>query len=147
MANSFQCRVITPQDKILDDEATQAILPAWDGLLGILPGRAPLVTRLGAGELRLEFPNTGGSDGGSRTYYVESGFARMVDNSLEILAEVAIPAEQLQETEAKAELAEAEARTTDGLSADDAERVRLERERARAKLRVAQGFRERGRAI
>ena len=39
---SFQCTVVTPEQQILDETVTQVILPAHDGQMGILTGRAPL---------------------------------------------------------------------------------------------------------
>ena len=54
-ANSFQCRLITPTAKVLDEAVVYASVPAWDGLMGVLPNRAPIVAKLGLGELRLQF--------------------------------------------------------------------------------------------
>lgn len=144
---SFNCRVITPEAKILDEAVVQAILPAWDGQMGFLVDRAPVVTKLGIGELRLDFPDSGGSEGGSRSYFVEDGFAHMIGNNLTILAGAAIPEERLSESEAQAELAEALARRTDDLPPQEAEKVRRQRERAQAKVSMARAFRARGSSI
>ena len=46
---SFQCTVVTPEQQVLDETVTQAILPAHDGQMGILTGRAPLLVKLGVG--------------------------------------------------------------------------------------------------
>jgi F-type H+-transporting ATPase subunit epsilon len=144
---SFNCRVITPEAKILDEVVVQAILPAWDGQMGFLVDRAAVVTKLGIGELRLDFPDSGGSEGGSRSYFVEDGFAHMIGNNLTILAGAAIPEERLSESEAQAELAEALARRTDDLPPQEAEKVRRQRERAQAKVSMARAFRARGSSI
>ncbi|MBX3357737.1 MAG: ATP synthase F1 subunit epsilon [Phycisphaeraceae bacterium] len=144
---NFECRLITPEAKVFDQAATAAVLPAWDGSMGILPNRAPIVAKLGAGEMRLDFPDQGDSKGGSRSFYVEGGFIRMAGNTLTILATKAIPAEKMSESTAQAELAEAEARRADPSDQAAVAKVRLERERARHKLRVARGFRNRGGGI
>ncbi len=146
-SKSFNCRVITPEAKILDEAVVQAVVPAWDGQMGFLVDRAPIVTKLGTGELRLDFPDSGESKGGSRSYFVEDGFAHMVGNNLTILAGAAIPEERLSESEAQAELAEALARNTEGLSPEEADKVRRDRERAQAKVYMARAFRARGGAI
>jgi F0F1-type ATP synthase epsilon subunit len=109
------------------------------------------VAKLGPGELRVDFPpGEGPKDfgGGSRAYYVEGGFAHMVKNELTLLASKAIPAESLTESEAQAELSEAMARKTEGVT-DRAvvERIRLDRERATAKLRAARRFKSGGSGI
>ena len=146
-SKSFNCRVITPEAKILDEAVVQAVIPAWDGQMGFLVDRAPVVTKLGIGELRLDFPDSGGSEGGSRSYFVEDGFAHMVGNNLTILAGAAIPEERLSEAEAQAELAEALARRTEDATPAEAEKIRRDRERAQAKVFMAKAFKARGGAI
>ena len=89
------------------------------------------------GELRVDFP---GGAGGSRTFFVDDGFAQMVGNHLTILAASAIDAEKLTESEAQAELSAANARRTEGESESVVARIRKERNRATAKLRVARSF-------
>lgn len=101
---SFRCRLVTPTASLVDDKVTYASIPAYDGLMGFLPGRAPILTRLGAGELRLDFADSDKGEGGTRSYFVDGGFVRMSEDRLTILAERAIPREQLTATDAEAEL-------------------------------------------
>lgn len=123
-----------------------ASVPAWDGLFGVMPGRAPLVAELGVGELRLDFAQ-GGGKGGSRSFVIDEGFAHIVANRLTILAKRAVPAESITAAEAQAELAEATARQPGGDTpsrrAAEAEAIRRERAFAQAKVRASAG----GRAI
>ena len=49
----LQCVIVTPEKSVLDASAEFVVLPMYDGELGVLPGRAPLIGRLGYGELRL----------------------------------------------------------------------------------------------
>ena len=49
---SFQCIVVTPEQEVLDAKVTQVILPADDGLIGILTNRAPMLARIGKGPRR-----------------------------------------------------------------------------------------------
>lgn len=137
--NTITCRLVTPSEELLNEQVVYASVPAWDGLIGFQHGGSPLVSRLGLGKLRLDFPQSNGS--GSRLYFVEGGFVEMGHNELVILAERAIPAEELIESEAKAELAEAEARVVpedapNKLEAVD--QVTRAKERARLKLSMAQ---------
>jgi F-type H+-transporting ATPase subunit epsilon len=145
--NTFHCRVVTPATKLVDDEVAYASVPAWDGLFGVLPGRAPLLARLGLGELKLTFPAQGSARGGDRSFLVDGGFVKMAENSLTILAERAIPAEELTVSEAEAEVAEAQARTVPADATDVAsqnESVRHERARAALKLRLAKSAQSQG---
>ncbi|MFT3684709.1 MAG: hypothetical protein QM783_07215 [Phycisphaerales bacterium] len=61
---SFAIRLVTPAGKLLDGQATYAMVPAHDGLMGFQPNRAPIVFELGLGELRVDFANEGKAGGG-----------------------------------------------------------------------------------
>jgi F-type H+-transporting ATPase subunit epsilon len=141
---TFRCRLITREALVLDEQATAAVVPSWDGLLGVLPNRAPIVAQLGTGELRLDFPDSGPAKGGSRAFFVNEGFVQMVNNELTILAVTATPAESLSETEAQAEVAELSARNVESLSQAEKDRVRDLRQKAAVKLRTARSFKARG---
>ena len=52
-AGKLQCIVVTPESTVLDEQVEFVALPLDDGEIGIAPGRAPLIGRLGYGELRL----------------------------------------------------------------------------------------------
>jgi F-type H+-transporting ATPase subunit epsilon len=143
---TFRCRLITPEAQVLDSPVTAAVIPCWDGQMGFLPSRAPIVTRLGVGELRLDFADTAQSRGGSRSYLVEGGFAHMLTNHLTILAERATPAEQISESDAQQELAAVESK----LASADAlgrEKLKKERDRAAERVRAARAFKARGGGI
>ncbi len=109
MANTFACSLVTPQRQVLDEAVAYASLPAWDGLVGVAPGRAPLLAKLGDGALRLDLP-----EGESRWFFVGGGFAQMKDNRLTILADEAVEADAIDVEAAKASLAAAEARVAVG---------------------------------
>ncbi len=141
-ARSFRCRLITPVAQVLDEQATSAVVPAWDGLFGVLPNRAPIVAKLGLGELKIQFADSDKGKGGSRSFLVEDGFVQMVDNKLTILAARATPTESLSESEAQTELREAGARRP--ANSAEAQRVTADKARAQAKLRLAQKASGRG---
>src|SRR5205823_10941248 len=84
-----RCVVVTPERAVLDEFAEMVILPMFDGELGVLPGRAPIIGRLGAGELRL-------NDGGSvKRYFVEAGFVQVRSNVVTVLTAKAVPASEV----------------------------------------------------
>jgi F-type H+-transporting ATPase subunit epsilon len=144
---TFRCRLITPEAQVMDGPVTAAIVPAWDGQIGFLHSRAPIVTRLGIGELRLDFADSAQGRGGSRSYLVEGGFAHMLSNNLTILAERATPAESISEPEAQKELAAADAKLNAAPAGPQRERAKKDRDRAAQKLSAAKGFRTRGGGI
>ncbi len=136
MANLITCRLVTPSEELLNEEVVYASVPQHDGLVGCQHGTSPLVSQLGIGKLRLDFPSDAG--GGSREYFVDGGFLKMADNELIILAERAVAAEEIIESEAKAELAEANARVIPDDASNRMEAVaKLSRERQAAALKVS----------
>ena len=137
MAKSFRCRLITPEARLTDSDATYVSVPAYDGLMGILPSRAPFVAKLGLGELTIRH-----AEGGDRSYLLDGGFGQMTGDTLTILAEHATPVEKIDLQEAEAELAEAQARNV--TTGDDMAQLTRERERARVKARLARGAKGRG---
>lgn len=126
---SFKCTVVTPEAQIVDETITQAIVPGHDGKLGILTDRAPLLMKLGLGEMRLDLPN-----GQKQIFYVEGGVAQVKDNNLTILTQEATPAAEISAESARAELAEAEARRTTDPASFESRQKQLARARARIEL-------------
>jgi F-type H+-transporting ATPase subunit epsilon len=125
----FRCTVVTPDRQVLDETVTQAIVPGKDGKVGILTDRAPLLMKLGQGELRLDL-----SGGQHRSFYVQGGVAQVKDNKLTILTEEATPAAEIDLESARAELAEAEARKIPDQAAFDQRQKMLARARARIEM-------------
>ena len=103
MAGTFHCSVITPERAVLETDATFVAFPAHDGEVGILPNRAPLLYRMGIGELRVESPE------GNHALFVAGGFAQMVENRLTLLTEQAKRIEELDAAAAERALEEARA--------------------------------------
>jgi F-type H+-transporting ATPase subunit epsilon len=101
--DTFHCSVITPERVVVDTEATFVAFPAHDGEVGILPGRAPLLFRMGSGELRVQSPQ------GDQVLFVDSGFAQMLENRLTLLTQVARKIEEIDPAAVEKQLAEAHA--------------------------------------
>ncbi len=79
--NTFLCTIITPEREVLREDATSAVFTAHDGQVGILLSRAPLLTKLGIGTVRVS------GRSGEKTFFVDGGFAQMLDNVLTILTQ------------------------------------------------------------
>jgi F-type H+-transporting ATPase subunit epsilon len=142
MAKTFRCSIVTPVASIFEGDLVYASIPAWDGQMGMMPGESPLLTKLGTGSLRLDFPPP---DSGSRWFLIDGGFAQVQGDNLTLLTEGAIPAEKLSLQDAEAELAEANARVTK--EGEDRAKVERDQQRALAKIALAKSARARGGAI
>ena len=98
-----RCVVVTPEKAVLDKTAEMVILPMFDGELGVLQGRAPIIGRLGAGELRLKNGNS------VERWFVEAGFVQVRSNVVTVLTAKARPANEITPEMADAARTEAEA--------------------------------------
>lgn len=127
MADTFHCSVVTPERAILECDASFAAFPAHDGEIGVMPQRAPLLCRLGTGLLRVK------SEGDERQFFIDGGFAQMVDNRLTLLTEQARGADEVELDAAKQELEDAKAMSVEGGGYDDRQAA-IQRARAQIKL-------------
>ncbi len=98
MAKSLTCLVVTPEQTALEQQAEAVILPLYDGEIGIFPDHAPLIGRLGYGEMRIK------SGGTEQHYYIDGGFVQVADNVVSVLTNRALTADKLDATAAKGKI-------------------------------------------
>lgn len=128
---SFTCTLVTPVAEVFEKEVTYANLPAFDGQLGVGTGRAPLLARLGAGELTLTE-----KDGKQTRLIVVGGFAQVKAGKLVILTDETHALGEVKAEQAQKDLTAAlETKATAEL---DVERKERRVARARALLKFAQ---------
>ena len=126
----IRCSVITPEEQVVETTATAVVIPAHDGQIGILKDRAPLLCELGAGVLRID-----GTTEGPREFFVDGGFAQVLENEVIVLTEHAAAAEDIVRAEAEKALAEAEQMPTKDIDAVEARSKAIDR--AKTQLRMA----------
>ncbi|QDS89850.1 ATP synthase epsilon chain, sodium ion specific [Rosistilla ulvae] len=97
----LKCVVVTPEKTEIDREVDSLVLPLYDGAMGVLPGRAPLIGRLGFGQLELTDSSS------TETYFVDGGFAQVENNVVSILTGRAMPVSDIVYADAEKELAAA----------------------------------------
>jgi F-type H+-transporting ATPase subunit epsilon len=96
--------IVTPERLAYADEVDRVQVPGSEGELGILPHHAPLVSTLGAGELRLR-------KGGEEEFFaIVGGFLQVLPDKVVVMAETAdmaseIDLEKAQEARRQAEQA------------------------------------------
>ncbi len=83
---TFRCIVTTEEESVLAVDATYAIVPTTEGLLGILVDRAPFVAAIGSGELIIRQREQ------NHLFAVSGGVAHMRENVLTVLAATCKPA-------------------------------------------------------
>jgi F-type H+-transporting ATPase subunit epsilon len=125
---TLHCIVVTPEKAVLDQVVDFVALPMYDGELGVLPGRAALIGRLGPGELRVRRGNE------TQRYYVDGGFAQVRANVVTVLTPRAVPEKDLDANAARRAL---DAALKPGATAEAPEAQYKNQQRARAQLRLA----------
>jgi F-type H+-transporting ATPase subunit epsilon len=100
----LQLEIVTPEKLAYEGQVDSVVLPGSQGELGVLPHHAPLVSTLGAGELRLR---TGSQE---ESFAIVGGFLQVLPDRVVVMAETAdmasdIDLEKAQEARRKAEAA------------------------------------------
>ena len=128
-SGDVRCVVVTPEKALVDETAQFVVLPMYDGELGVLPGRLPLIGRLGYGELRITQGNR------VKKYFVEGGFAQVRGDVVTVLTSRAVEAEKIDVRAVEQALQQALATPT--TTPEATETNYRTQEKARAQLRVA----------
>lgn len=128
MAN-VKCVVVTPEATSIEQEADFVSVPLFDGEKGIGAGHAPMIGRLGYGELRLR---TGGT---ADRYYVDGGFVQVENNVVSIMTGKLLKAADVDASTAEEQISESMKRPA---STPELLEIRDRAvEQARAQLRIA----------
>jgi F0F1-type ATP synthase epsilon subunit len=80
-SHTFRCNVTTEEESFLSVDASSVVLPATDGMMGVLVNRAPFIAAIGKGKLMVR------TEGKEETFTVSGGAAHMRENVLTIIAE------------------------------------------------------------
>lgn len=122
--------IVTPEKTLLDEPVAALSFPLYDGGIGILPGRLPLIGRLGTGELKLQ------QDGQpERLFYIDGGFVQVRNNVVTLLTNNAIAAHQLTVGQAQQELETVSKQVP--TSDEGLKQKAAQQQRARRKLSIA----------
>jgi F-type H+-transporting ATPase subunit epsilon len=132
MADTFQLEIVTPEKMIVKDVAEEVQIPGSGGYLGVLPGHAPLITELSAGELSYR------NGGNTYRFSVAWGFAEVLPDRVTILAETAERAEEIDVPRAQTDKKHAEQSLADGKSEEDFVKAEGELKYADSRLEIAQ---------
>jgi F-type H+-transporting ATPase subunit epsilon len=127
-SRTLHCVIVTPERALLDAAAEFVALPLYDGELGVLPGRTPLIGRLGYGELRIR------NGTHVERYFVDGGFAQVRANVVTVLTPRAMKGNEIKPEAAAQALQQA---LTPAMTLQAQEAQSKAQARARAQLRIA----------
>ena len=128
------CRIITPEEPVFDDEVDLVIARIADGELGVLVDHSPTVSTIEIGDVRIQ-------QGEEWSVYATSdGFFKVSENLVQILVEEAVPAGEIDASEAESRVEEAERQLSEASEDDDREEI-MRRQRVGENLvRVARRY-------
>ena len=137
MASTIHCDIVSAESELYSGEATMVIVPGEQGDLGVTPKHAPLLTRLRAGEVRIQT-----ADGEEEHFYVSGGLLEIQPNVITVLSDTGQRAADVDEAaalEAKAAAERALADQTAGLEVAEAQ---AQLAQAMAQLAALERFRK-----
>ena len=111
MSDKFKVEIISPEQKILNTEASEVTIPSYEGQMGILKDHIPLITFLRPGFISVQ-------NQVESKYFVEEGTVEFSANSLLILTSSAKDLKNLQQNFINNLLEEAERKIKDENSTD-----------------------------
>lgn len=135
MADTFQLEIVTPEKLVVKDRAEEAQIPATTGYIGVLPGHAPLITELGAGEISYR------SGGQLHRFATAWGFAEVLPDKVTILAETVERVDEIDVARAKQDLTQAEDALKQAQSEEEVTKDLGRVRRAEARIEVAEAKR------
>lgn len=92
---TFKLEVITPQKKVLSQDAEFVMMRTTEGDMGILAGHAPIVAELAIGEMKIK------NNGEEVVYFVSGGFLDVSAERTLILADEAMDIRDIDVEQAK----------------------------------------------
>lgn len=103
MAMTIQCDIASAEEMIFTGQVESLVAAGSLGDLGIYPGHAPLLTALIPGPVRIVKQN-----GEEEIYYVSGGFLEVQPGTVNILADTALRADDVDEANAMQAMKDAE---------------------------------------
>ena len=131
LPTQIELQIVTPDRNLVQEQVDEVQIPGAAGYFGVLPGHAPLLSALAAGELWYR-------KGQEKTYLaIAFGFAEVLPERVTILARLAERAEEIDIGRAEVARKRAEERLTDQKSDIDYERAKIALTKALVRLQVS----------
>ena len=130
MANTLKLEIVTPEAKVYSEDVDMVTLPASEGEMGVYPMHVPLMTQVNAGELVVR------KNGQDHFLAVGDGFVEITGDHVAVLTDMAMKADDIDETKAEEARKRAEARLAEKLGAEEQATVQAALMHSLAQLKV-----------
>jgi len=130
MATTLKLEIVTPEAKTFSEDVDMVTLPGVEGEMGIYPMHVPLMTQIAAGEISVR--------SGNREFFlaVGEGFVQITGDKVAVMTDMAIKAEDIDETKAEEARKRAEARLSEKLDDEESATVQAALAHSLAQLKV-----------
>jgi F-type H+-transporting ATPase subunit epsilon len=130
MANTLKLEIVTPEARIYSEDVEMVTLPASEGEMGVYPMHVPLMTQVNAGELVVR------RNGQDYFLAIGEGFVEITGDHMAVLTDMAMKADDIDETKAEEARKRAEARLAEKLSGEEQATVQASLMHSLAQLKV-----------
>jgi F-type H+-transporting ATPase subunit epsilon len=134
---TMHVEVVTAERELYNGEADELIAPGTEGMLGILPRHAALLTTLKAGELRIKL------NGAEQPLFISGGFLEVSNNQATVLADTAEHAEEIDQARAEAARRRAQELLAEVTSSTERAEMQAALQRALQRLKISETVRRR----
>ena len=90
MADAFNFELVSPERLLFSEQVTAVVVPGSDGYFTVMANHAPLMSTIRPGVVEVTL-----ADGGLQKLFVRGGFADVNGSKFTLLAEQAMPVEEL----------------------------------------------------
>ena len=131
----IQCDIVTQERSVFSKEVDYVSLPGSEGVMGILPNHAPMLTALAFGEVMVR------EKGDEHFFAIGGGYAEVQPDRVIILADSAEDAGEIDLERAEKARERAEQAMKEGVPTDAARYAQIEVALKRAQIRINVGKR------
>lgn len=104
MATTLTCDIVTPAKKLFTEECYMVIVPGEEGEMGFLVNHAQLMSTLADGTVRV----LSAAGQVAHRYAIQGGYVQVTGEKVIVLADRALPVEDIDLEDVRAKIAEAQ---------------------------------------
>ncbi len=120
MAEGVKLEIVSPERLLLSEKVSEVVIPATEGEMTVMANHAPTMTTIRPGIVTVK-----AIDGKVTRYVVFGGFADILPTGCTLLAESAVPADEIDRVAIDKRIEAAKAELQDGTHSDE-HRTRVE---------------------
>jgi F-type H+-transporting ATPase subunit epsilon len=130
MPPSLKLEIVTPDGSTYSEQVDMVTLPGVEGQFGVYPQHVPLMTEMRPGEIIVR------KEARDHSFAVGEGVIEVTADQVNILTDMAVPADHIDEAKVEEARQRAEARLRDKLSDEEVASINGSLARALAQLHV-----------